>query len=227
MALAFLLILAGFAVSLWAWSQREKIDPEADDAHLRRRKVHIAFAIAGFLVIVALIAFLTRPGLDEIDRRVSAEMQSASEGSGASGTPDGAGGTGDAKLVCRLIPERSKFAGANPPDVEFDWTETGCVNDRTQYGYAAGTWSRVFVPNEEDAVSVNSFDPDRRAFRSERYLLPRSAMNEARAARGKYSAPKCDTEGAASQLGDLQGEVLGLLPRQPNERLVYQCEARE
>ena len=53
------------------------------------------------------------------------------------------------------------------------------------------------------------------------------ALNEAREARGKYTAPVCGAEGAAVQLGDLQGEVLGQLPTQPNERLVYRCETRE
>ncbi|MBY6129210.1 serine protease [Qipengyuania aquimaris] len=224
MALAFILVLIAFGLALWAWSEQQKLDPESEDAELRQKKIKIAFGIAGFLVIVGLIAFLTRPGLDEIDRRVSAEMQ---EGAGGNTTDPENPETGDANLVCRLIPERSKFTGANPPDIEFDWAETGCVNERTQYGYAAGTWSRVFVPNSEDAVSVNSYDPDRRIFRSERYLLPRSAMNEAREARGKYTAPVCGAEGAAVQLGDLQGEVLGQLPTQPNERLVYRCETRE
>lgn len=223
MALAFILVMIAFGLGMWAWSQREKIADDAEDAELRQKKVRIAFGIAGFLVIVALIAFLTRPGLDEIERRVAAEMQAGNEGGGDD--PDIASG-GDAALVCRLLPERSKFSGANPPDIEFDWTEGGCVNERTQYGYASGTWSRVFVPNSEDAVSVNSFDPAQRMYRSERYLLPRSAMDDARAARSKYTAPSCGADSAASKLGDLQGEVLGMLPQQPNERLVYRCEAR-
>lgn len=226
MALAFVLLLVAFGIGLWAWSRHERFDAGAEDAELHRRKINIAFGISAFLVVVALIAFLTRPGLDEIDRRVAAEMQEGSTGSGGK-DPLAVNSNGDAELVCRLLPERSRITSAEAPDIEFDWSAEGCVNERTQYGYASGSWSRVFVPNEEDAVSVNSFDPDRRIFRSERYLLSRSAMSEAREARSKYTAPKCGEEGAASQLGDLQGEVLGQLPQQPNERLVYQCEARE
>ena len=222
-ALAFIMVLVAFGLGLWAWSQRERIDRESEDAGLQLKKTNIAFAGAGFLVVVALIAFLTRPGIDEVDRRVAGLM-------GENEQPDerplaGEEG-GDLALSCRLMPERSRITSAETPDIDFDWTVDGCVNERTQYGYASGNWSRVFVPNDEDAVSVNSFDPDRRTFRSERYLLPRSAMNEARAARAKYEAPKCGDEGAATRLGDLQGEVLGLLPRQPNERLVYECTAR-
>ena len=226
MALSFVLLLIAFGVALWAWSTKERIDLEAEDAHLRRKKVNIAFGIAGFLVVVALIAFLTRPGLDEVDRRVAAAMQDGSSDA-AGQDPLSASTGGDARLVCRILPERSRITGAETPELRFDWTAEGCVNARTQYGYASGSWSRVFVPNSEDAVSVNSFDPDRRIFRSERYLLPRNAMIDAREARGKYEAPKCGADGAANMLGDLQGEVLGQLPQQPNERLVYQCEPVE
>ena len=225
MALAFVLLLAAFGIALWAWSRHERFDADAEDAELKRRKINIAFGIAGFFVVVALIAFLTRPGLDEIDRRVAAEMQE--DAPQRPGGAEGASANGDIALICRLDPARSRITSAEAPDLEFDWTAEGCVNERTQYGYASGDWSRVFVPNEEDAVSVNSYDPDRRIFRSERYLLSRSAMNEAREARGKYSAPKCGEDSAATRLGDLQGEVLSQLPGRPNERLVYRCEARE
>ena len=223
MALAFVLFLLAFGLALWAWSRRERLDAEAEDAALQRRKVIIAFAFAAFLVIVALIAFLTRPGLDEIDRRVAADMQDGTLASGGR-DPLAADAQGDATLICRLLPERSRITSADTPNLEFAWTAQGCVNERTQYGYASGSWSRVFVPNEEDAVSVNSFDPDRRIFRSERYLLPRSAMSAARKARGAYKAPSCGADQAAARLGDMQGEVLAQLPAQPNERLVYQCE---
>ena len=225
MALAFVLVMIAFGLGMWAWSQRDRIAPDAEDADIKLKRTNIAFAASGFLILVALIAFVTRPGLDEVDRRVAALMaEGADPGEGA---PLGGSGSEDLALTCRLVPERSRITSAEAPDIAFDWTADGCVNERTQYGYASGNWSRVFVPNEEDAVSVNSFDPDRQIFRSERYLLPRGAMNEARSARSKYTAPKCGDEGAATSLGDLQGEVFSLLPQQPNERLVYQCEARD
>lgn len=223
MALGFVLMLAAFGLALWAFSQRERITPEAEDAAAQRKKVNLVFGAAGFLVVVALIAFLTRPGLDEIDRRVAAEMQ---DGDGDTDASLSGEEGGDLALICKLVPERSRVTSGEAADIELDWTTGGCVNARTQYGYASGNWSRVFVPNSEDAVSVNSFDPDRRTFRTERYLLSRGAMEEARAARGKYTAPQCGAEGAATKLGDLQGEVLGQLPPQPNERLVYECLQR-
>ncbi|UYH53844.1 serine protease [Qipengyuania sp. SS22] len=213
--LAFVLLLVAFGLGQWALTL-SRAEPR-DDKRLR-----LVGAATLVVVLVALAAYLTRPGLDEIDRRVAAAM--------ADDADDSAGGdtsaTGAAALLCRLVPERSRVTSAKVEDIEFDWTADGCVNTRTQYGFAGGSWSRVFVPNSEDAVSVNSFDPDRRIFRTERYLLPRGAMSEAREARGKYSAPECGSDNAAALLGELQGEVLAQLPREANERLVYECSAR-
>ena len=213
--LSFVLLLVAFGLGQWAMTLW-RAEPR-DETRLR-----IAAGATAVVVLAALAAYLTRPGLDEIDRRVAAAMQ---DGQGAA-EPGPAVGGEDYALLCRLIPERSRITSAKVEDIEFDWTPDGCVNTRTQYGFAGGSWSRVFVPNSEDAVSVNSFDPDRRIFRSERYLLPRSAMTEAREARGKYTAPECGSDNAAARLGELQGEVLGQLPQQANERLVYECNAR-
>ena len=212
--LAVVLLLVAFGLGQWALALWQA-DPRDE------KRARIVGGASAALVLAAIAAYLTRPGLDEIDRRVAAAMQDPDDGEGEAEAPGG-----DLALLCRLVPERSRVTSAKVEDIEFDWTADGCVNERTQYGLAGGSWSRVFVPNGEDAVSVSSFDPDRRIFRTERYLLPREAMSEARAARGKYSAPECGSDNAAARLGDLQGEVLAQLPRQANERLVYECSTR-
>ena len=212
--LAVVLLLVAFGLGQWALALWQA-DPRDE------KRARIVGGASAALVLAAVAAYLTRPGLDEIDRRVAAAMQDPDDGEGEAEAPGG-----DLALLCRLVPERSRVTSAKVEDIEFDWTADGCVNQRTQYGLAGGSWSRVFVPNAEDAVSVSSFDPDRRIFRTERYLLPREAMSEARTARGKYSAPECGSDNAAARLGDLQGEVLAQLPRQANERLVYECSTR-
>ena len=212
--LAVVLLLVAFGLGQWALALWQA-DPRDE------KRARIVGGASAALVLAAIAAYLTRPGLDEIDRRVAAAMQDPDDGEGEAEAPGG-----DLALLCRLVPERSRVTSAKVEDIEFDWTADGCVNERTQYGLAGGSWSRVFVPNAEDAVSVSSFDPDRRIFRTERYLLPREAMSAARAARGKYSAPECGSDNAAARLGDLQGEVLAQLPRQANERLVYECSTR-
>ena len=212
--LAVVLLLVAFGLGQWALALWQA-DPRDE------KRARIVGGASAALVLAAIAAYLTRPGLDEIDRRVAAAMQDPDDGEGEAEAPGG-----DLALLCRLVPERSRVTSAKVEDIEFDWTADGCVNERTQYGLAGGSWNRVFVPNAEDAVSVSSFDPDRRIFRTERYLLPREAMSEARTARGKYSAPECGSDNAAARLGDLQGEVLAQLPRQANERLVYECSTR-
>ena len=212
--LAVVLLLVAFGLGQWALALWQA-DPRDE------KRARIVGGASAALVLAAIAAYLTRPGLDEIDRRVAAAMQDPDDGEGEAEAPGG-----DLALLCRLVPERSRVTSAKVEDIEFDWTADGCVNERTQYGLAGGSWNRVFVPNAEDAVSVSSFDPDRRIFRTERYLLPREAMSAARAARGKYSAPECGSDNAAARLGDLQGEVLAQLPRQANERLVYECSTR-
>ena len=212
--LAVVLLLVAFGLGQWALALWQA-DPRDE------KRARIVGGASAALVLAAVAAYLTRPGLDEIDRRVAAAMQDPDDGEGEAEAPGG-----DLALLCRLVPERSRVTSAKVEDIEFDWTADGCVNERTQYGLAGGSWNRVFVPNAEDAVSVSSFDPDRRIFRTERYLLPREAMSEARTARSKYSAPECGSDNAAARLGDLQGEVLAQLPRQANERLVYECSTR-
>ena len=121
-------------------------------------------------------------------------------------------------------PQRSRAVGEVAQDVPFDWSDDGCVNRRTQYGQAEGAWSRVLVPELEDAVSVNRFDPATREYRVERYLLDRAAIARVRAARAEYQAPACGAgEQAVSDFGARQAAILALLPDRPNERLVYTC----
>jgi hypothetical protein len=128
-----------------------------------------------------------------------------------------------ANLTCTIQPDRSRIVGQPPEDLDFDWRPEGCVNGRTQYGFAEGRWTRLFVPNDEDTVSVNSFDPDTRVFRTDRYPLSQTAMAKAREARAAFTAPACGVENAARQLGEMQTGVVALLPEQPNERLIYTC----
>lgn len=201
----------------------------------QERKFAIASGIAALAAVAALAVWFTRPGLDEIDRRVTnamnvSEYEGGTDTGGDNDDPDtidmSAKATGSGAMTCVLQEDRSRIVGAPDTEVEFAWSNDGCVNQRSQYGFANGSWSRVFVPNEEAAVSVNRYDPGAKTFRTDRYLLGRSAMDEARANRSAYTAPKCGEENAAARLGDLQGAVTSGLPKQPNERLVYSCDAK-
>ena len=230
MAFAFLLVLLGAGVLFVVWQARTGLHAviydEDGETFVDRseRWTVIGSTIAAIAILGALALWFTRPGIDAIDRKVSAAMLDA-DGVTAH-TPDSVTSSNSGTLICTLQTDRSRITGTPDDTVEFGWDEDGCVNTRTQYGFNGGTWSRVFVPNQEDAVSVNLYDPGSQTFRTDRYLLGSDAMSTARTARGKYTPPKCDAEGAASKLGDMQGGVTSLLPESPNERLVYSCKTK-
>ncbi|MBI1403033.1 MAG: trypsin-like serine protease [Porphyrobacter sp.] len=217
LALIALLLAAGTGAAAVQWRR----DPE------RRRHAAIAAAVAGLSLVGAAVLWLTRPGLAAIEDRVASAIAEA-EGK----TPDGAAGgsaalAADGALICTLVPERSRVTTARTDDVAFDWHADGCVNTRTQYGRAAdGTWSRVLVLEDEAAVAVNSYDPDTRTFRTDRYLLGKSAMDRVLEARAQYTPPACGVSDAARTLGEQQSALVALLPDTPNERLVYRCSPK-
>ena len=222
-----LLLLLGAGAGWWAFEKRARKDDDGEDLAWPATNKGVAALGVGALFIAGFLQF-TRPGIDEIDRRVKNALGEVSgdgsEGVGANGQPGSLEAqAGSVTYICTIAPQRSRITSSDTDDVTFEWDNSGCVNGRTQYGYSGGTWSRVFVPNEEQAVSVASFDPQRREYRTERYLLSRDAMASARTARGKYTAPACAAENAAANLGDQQSGVLSALPPRPNERLVYEC----
>lgn len=217
------LLLLAAGLGWWAWEKREHTD-DAGEPRPMPRNNRIAAAGAGVAVLGALLIQATRPGIEEIDRLTNAALV---DGRTAPAVDPDAPGDTNAKraFICRIDEQRSRVATSDTQDVPFEWSGSGCVNGRTQYGFSQGVWNRVLVPNDDQEVSVNSFDPARREFRTERYLLSQSAMQRARQARSAYEAPKCGGNAAAATLGEQQRGVLDALPAKPNERLVYVCDS--
>lgn len=208
-----LLLIAAGGAGVAAFAHREK------DMRLR--------AIGGGVALVALagalVAWLTQPALSDIDTRVEEAIRSGMEAeqTGVIGTPALSEG---GSYACVLDTQRSRVTGAPEADIAIEWSESGCVNQRSQYGLTGGRWTRVFVPANEAAVAVNRFDPDALEFVTERYLLDRDAMIGARSARGQYQAPACGAaEAEVLQFGSDQAAIMSALPPRPNERLVYRC----
>ncbi len=221
MAIAMVLLLIGIGAGYAAAQLRSGLADKPENGN----RAIFAAGIAGAALIGTVLVWVTRPGFSELEERVAAIL---GEGSENGGTGDDPGGdlAGDGTLICTLVPERSRITGARSDDVEFDWAADGCVNERTQYGMVSGEWTRVFVPDTEAAVSVNVYDPETRTFRTERYLLSRADMEDARAARRTYDPPACGVSNAQITLGEQQSALLALLPDRPNERLVYNCETK-
>jgi hypothetical protein len=215
------LLLLAAGLGWWAWEKRERIDSAGEPLPWPRDN-RIAAAGAGAALLGALFLQATRPGIEEIDRLTTAALVDEERAPAASA---GDGDDGAARsYICRLDQQRSRVTTSDTQDVPFAWKGTGCVNGRTQYGFSQGVWNRVLVPNDDQEVSVNSFDPARREFRTERYLLSQAAMQQARQARAAYEAPQCGGNAAAATLGEQQRTVLDALPAKPNERLVYVCD---
>lgn len=210
LSLLALLILAGGA-GYAAYSHQR--------ADMRQRAIGGSVAVVALIVMLA--AWLSRPDYKDIQERLEDALRSAMTEADTAPVPQGTSG---GQLSCTLDTARSRVLGAPVESLPLVWTEQGCVNGRTQYGATGGDWSRVFVPGDEDAVSVNRFDPQREEYVVERYLLDRTQMAALREVRAAYQAPACNAGSqAASELGDQQQAVLALLPDRPNERLVYTC----
>jgi hypothetical protein len=224
-AIAFVLLALG-GLSAFAAVRLRRAYARDDDGRqafgITQPRAIIAAGLAGACFIGMGLVWITRPGFAELEDRVAAIM---GENEGADGEEPAPSLAGDGRLICTFIPERSRVTGARTDDVEFDWAADGCVNGRTQYGMVGGEWTRVFVSDEEALVSVNTYDPETRIFQTDRYLLGRAAMEDARELRSAYAPSACGVTDAARVVGEQQSAVIARLPDRPNERLVYSCEA--
>ena len=179
-----------------------------------------ASAGAALLLIGAIMIFLSRPAFSEIEDRLAVALKEKKDGSGEEPLTAASG-----KYQCTLNIDRSRVTVSQKNELPFEWQEGGCVNGRTQYGRDGAKWSRIFVPNQEQTVTISSFRPDRSEFTEERYLLGLSAMTKARAIRSKYGNKKCtDDAKILSDVEDMVKAIRAELPSQANERLVYECD---
>jgi Trypsin-like peptidase domain len=166
------------------------------------------------LLLLAILAFLSRPSL--------AAAEAEPPGNSAQAAPQGhfAG-----RNLCRLVQARSRVTVSPTADVPLDWADNGCVNARTQYAQSGEAWTRILVPNGEQAVSVLRFTPATGEYVVTRYLLDAGAMTRVRALRRDVDVKTCTPDAEARTiLADQQRDINAILPRLPNERLVYACE---
>lgn len=213
LALAGLLVVLTFGAGGFCFLAERRGD---------RRQAAIAGGVAGLALLGAAIAWLSRPGFDEVETRMQGRL--AGEMAADEEEEETVPRIWAGDLICVLDLDRSRVTGAATDDTPLNWAADGCVNGRTQYAPDNGRWSRVLVPESEAAVSVNRFDPQTAEYRVERFLLGRSAMNQVRDARADYQAPACSAgDAAVRELAARQAAIISLLPERPNERLVYRC----
>ncbi|OYW50071.1 MAG: peptidase S1 [Novosphingobium sp. 28-62-57] len=220
LALAALLLVGALGAGGWGMVQASK-------RRGRFQRKHVVGAVA--LLASAVIVWFLRPPLTSIESRARELMETPAQGA-SSAAADGptlaAAQPGTGKLICVLDPQRSRVTVSDITDVPIEWTESGCMNGKTQYGAAQDGWSRILVPNGEEAVSVNSYDPATQTYTVERFLVDLQTMTAARAERAKLNAPACGAgEEAARQFGQNQQAIKALLPPEPNERMRYNCQS--
>ena len=174
--------------------------------------------------LVALIAggaiLYLRPTYDEFLERLSAKRESAQTARPQSASKSQYLGDN----ICTLDRERSKMTVSNITQLELNWAQNGCINGRTLYVETDNNWQRIFVPNNEQTISVNSFNPESGDFRISRYLVEREIMDAARVKRQAIGNIQCSANAEKrDSLGIFQSSLSDTLPSSPNEILVFSC----
>ncbi len=185
--------------------------------------------IAFFAILAGPLAYLTRPGFDQVEDRLAASQRTTQRPL-TTPSPDApiAASARSGTFICTIDRSRSRVTVSSSADVELSWQEGGCVNGRTQYGRDGDQWSRILVPNQEQTVTIASFDPDRRTYTVDRFMLGLDEMNAARQARQRYDLKSCTSDSdALTSLSNMIGEIRVTLPEQPNEHLVHKCRAAQ
>ena len=179
-------------------------------------------AAGGAVVLLfgAVIIFLSRPDFSEIDDRIAAAINDKVADNGSQQARAATSGN----YLCTINPQRSRITVSQQDELPLEWTDGGCVNGRTQYGRDGAKWSRIFAPNQEQTVTISSFQPDSSEFTEERYLMDLDAMTKARAIRAEYGNKACTTDvKALADIEDMVKAIRAELPSQANESLVYEC----
>ncbi len=180
----------------------------------RQREAIWVAAGGGILMVGAIALFFSRPGFDE-----SKVMPVPKAADGALPAEAAQG-----RMVCTLVPERSRVTVTSTDKVDLDLGEDGCINGRTQYAEAGTHWQRILVPDSEQTVSVLDYDPAGQTYTQTRYLLSAEQMSKARALRKGVPLKICSPDQAKrAELATQQQAIRTALPAVYNEKLVYRC----
>ncbi len=184
-----------------------------------RKREAIWVAVGGGVLMLGAVAlFLSRPGFDEATMVPVPKAAAA-----AAGVP---AAMQQGKLVCTLVPERSRVIVSPTDKVDLDIGKDGCINGRTQYAESGTHWQRILVPDQEANVSVLDFDPATGTYTNSRYLLSSEQMTQARALRKGVPLKECSSDQAKrAELATQQQSIRATLPPVYNEKLVYKCSA--
>jgi len=182
----------------------------------KRREAIWAASAGGVLMIAAAVVFFTRPsGEVTLPPDVTPTHAPAVSSTAALG-----------KMLCTVVPERSRVVSSSVEDLTIDWGTAGCMNGRTQYAENGSKWDRILVPSEDQTVSVLQFDPAARTYSSQLYFLTAAQMDALRKIRTQVTIKACTPDEAGrANLATQQSAIRTLLPAYPNEKIVYSCRS--
>jgi V8-like Glu-specific endopeptidase len=182
-----------------------------------RQREAIGVAVGGVVLMGAAVAvFLSRPSFDE-SKLIPVPA--------APGTPSTPVTMAQGKMMCTLVPERSRVTVTAIDKVDLDLGKDGCINGRTQYAEAGTHWQRILVPDYDQAVSVLDYDPATDTYTNTRYLLNGEQMKRARQLRAGVPLKACSADQSArAALATQQQSLRAALPPVYNEKLVYSCK---
>ena len=182
----------------------------------KRREAIWAASAGGVLMLAAAVVFFTRSSgevtlpPDVVPTHAPAVSSTAALG----------------KMMCTVVPERSRVVSSSVEDLTIDWGAAGCMNGRTQYAENGSKWDRILVPSEDQTVSVLQFDPAARTYSSQLYFLTATQMDAFRKIRSQVTIKACTPDEAGrANLATQQSAIRTLLPAYPNEKIVYSCKS--
>ncbi len=209
MAFAFLFIIIALVMGAGSFLLFERN---------KRTSAKLMVGTSVLAIVFASISYSSRPNFGDIEDIVAEEAKKDKPGKSINDLSRAG------KKTCIINTERSRITVSDTTDIHFNWSDSGCINNRTQYGPADPKWTRTFVPNVDSQISVVSYDPRNNIYQIERYLPGLSAMNNARKARNQFQVRGCTTDTAALEKIDNMNKAVGtVLPKQPNEMLIYEC----
>lgn len=183
-------------------------------------------AIGGTLCAILAVGTVLylRPSYDEFLERLSTTRENSPNPPPQNQSKNQSNSKYVGNNICILDRERSKITVSNITQIQLNWAENGCINGRTLYVETDKDWQRIFVPNNEQTISVNSFNPEKGDFRISRYLVERGIMDAAREKRQSIGNIQCSAgQEDRDKLSALQSSLTAALPSTPNEILVFNC----
>lgn len=171
----------------------------------------------GALLLGALALFFLKPSFSSVDERIKLPQDDRVVGNNAYAW------AGD--NICRVDLNRSRLTVSQANDIPFNWTENGCANGGAQYVGVGREWESVGVPDAGNYITISRFDPATGILRIQRWMPDSDTMDKAHALLKDGPIRGCGADPALlSKIAALRGDIAGLLPSPPNERLVYHCQ---